>query len=102
MDARAVRNDDARRPVMEARGIAKRFGSVVALEGVDFEAYPGEIAALIGDNGAGKSTLIKILSGALRPDAGTITMRGQRVEFNSPHDARVAGIETVYQDLALA
>ncbi len=89
-------------PILEARGIAKRFGSVVALEGVDFEVYPGEIAALIGDNGAGKSTLIKILSGALRPDAGTIRMRGRPVEFHSPHDARVAGIETVYQDLALA
>ncbi len=75
---------------------------MVALEGVDFEVYPGEIAALIGDNGAGKSTLIKILSGALRPDAGTIRMRGRPVEFHSPHDARVAGIETVYQDLALA
>src|SRR5579885_976969 len=89
-------------PILEARGIAKRFGSVVALEGVDFEVYPGEIAALIGDNGAGKSTLIKILSGALRPDAGTIRMRGRPVEFHSLHDARVAGIETVYQDLALA
>ena len=89
-------------PVLEARGISKRFGSVTALEGADFEVYAGEIAALIGDNGAGKSTLIKILSGALRPDSGTITMRGQPVEFHSPHDARVAGIETVYQDLALA
>src|SRR5579885_900554 len=89
-------------PILEARGIAKRFGSVVALEGVDFELYPGEICALIGDNGAGKSTLIKILSGAMRPDTGTIRLRGQVVDFHSPRDARAAGIETVYQDLALA
>jgi ABC-type sugar transport system ATPase subunit len=102
MEARTVGTTDARRPILEARGIAKRFGSVVALEGADFEIYPGEIVALIGDNGAGKSTLIKILSGALRPDSGTITLRGQPVEFHSPRDARAAGIETVYQDLALA
>jgi fructose transport system ATP-binding protein len=87
---------------MEARGISKRFGSVVALEGADFEIFPGEIVALIGDNGAGKSTLIKILSGAQRPDTGTISFRGMPVEFHSPRDARAAGIETVYQDLALA
>jgi fructose transport system ATP-binding protein len=93
---------EQRTPALEARGIAKRFGSVVALEGVDFEVYPGEIAALIGDNGAGKSTLIKILSGALRPDSGTITFHGRPVDFHSPRDARAAGIETVYQDLALA
>ena len=74
----------------------------MALESVDFEVYPGEIVALIGDNGAGKSTLIKILSGALRPDTGSLMMRGQPVEFHSPRDARAAGIETVYQDLALA
>jgi fructose transport system ATP-binding protein len=89
-------------PILEARGIVKRFGSVTALEGADFEVYPAEICALIGDNGAGKSTLIKILSGALRPDAGVIRLRGRVVDFHSPHDARVAGIETVYQDLALA
>src|SRR5205085_11699720 len=91
-----------RTPILEARGISKRFGSVRALEGADFEVYPGEVVALIGDNGAGKSTLIKILSGALRPDSGTIKLRGQPVEFHSPRDARAAGIETVYQDLALA
>jgi ABC-type sugar transport system ATPase subunit len=91
-----------RTPILEAHGISKRFGSVRALEGADFEVYPGEVVALIGDNGAGKSTLIKILSGALRPDSGTIMMRGQTVEFHSPRDARAAGIETVYQDLALA
>src|SRR5919205_233606 len=92
----------SRVPILEAHGISKRFGNVRALEGVDFEVYPGEVVALIGDNGAGKSTLIKILSGALRPDSGTIMMRGQPAEFHSPRDARAAGIETVYQDLALA
>ena len=91
-----------RTPLLEARGIAKHYGSVVALESADFEVYAGEIVALIGDNGAGKSTLIKILSGAVRPDSGTILMRGLPVEFHSPRDARAAGIETVYQDLALA
>ena len=89
-------------PMLEARGIAKRYGSVTALEGVDFEVYAGEICALIGDNGAGKSTLIKILSGVERPDAGTIRMRGNAIEFHNPREARAAGIETVYQDLALA
>ncbi|MGI8826753.1 MAG: ATP-binding cassette domain-containing protein [Chloroflexota bacterium] len=89
-------------PVLEARGISKGFGSVTALENVDFEAYPREIVALLGDNGAGKSTLIKILSGALRPDTGTIKLHGREVEFHGPRDARSNGIETVYQDLALA
>jgi fructose transport system ATP-binding protein len=96
------RTPETRAPIMDAVGIAKRFGSVTALEGVDFELYPGEICALIGDNGAGKSTLIKILSGAMRPDVGIIRLRGQAVDFHSPRDARAAGIETVYQDLALA
>jgi len=89
-------------PILEAHGVSKRYGSVIALEEADFEAYSGEVVALIGDNGAGKSTLVKILSGAIRPDGGTIMMRGRQVDFHSPHDARVAGIETVYQDLALA
>lgn len=89
-------------PVIEAQGISKHFGNVVALENVDFEAYPREILALLGDNGAGKSTLIKILSGALRPDTGTIKIHGREVEFHGPRDAREHGIETVYQDLALA
>lgn len=99
MEAAQLRPDE---PVLQARGISKRYGSVLALEGVDFEAYQGEIVALLGDNGAGKSTLIKILSGAIRPDEGTIKLHGHEVEFNSPRDARVSGIETVYQDLALA
>jgi len=91
-----------RLPILAAQNIVKRYGSVTALEGADFEIYPGEVVALIGDNGAGKSTLVKILSGAVRPDSGTITMRGEPVSFHGPRDARAKGIETVYQDLALA
>lgn len=88
--------------ILQATGISKRFGNVTALENVDFEAYPREIVALLGDNGAGKSTLIKILSGAQSPDAGTIKLHGKEVTFHGPRDARALGIETVYQDLALA
>jgi fructose transport system ATP-binding protein len=89
-------------PVLEARGLVKRYGHVTALDGADFELYPGEILAVIGDNGAGKSTLIKALSGALIPDEGEILVDGQTVHFRGPLDARRHGIETVYQDLALA
>jgi fructose transport system ATP-binding protein len=89
-------------PILEAQGLVKHFGHVVALDGADFELYPGEIVAIIGDNGAGKSTLIKSLSGALQPDDGEIRLDGERVRFRSPGDARRAGIETVYQDLAVA
>ena len=89
-------------PILEARGLVKRYGQVVALDGADFELYPDEILAIIGDNGAGKSTLIKALSGALQPDEGEIRLDGERVHFRSPRDARRAGIETVYQDLAVA
>ena len=89
-------------PILEAHGLVKRYGQVVALDGADFELYPGEILAIIGDNGAGKSTLIKALSGALQPDEGEIKLDGKRVHFRSPLDARRAGIETVYQDLAVA
>ena len=90
------------RPILEARGLVKRYGHVVALDGADFELYPNEVLAIIGDNGAGKSTLIKALSGALQPDEGEIRLDGDRVRFRSPTDARQAGIETVYQDLAVA
>ncbi len=93
---------ESRTAAVEARGISKHFGNVVALEGADYEVYPGEIAALIGDNGAGKSTLIKVLAGVLRPDSGVIKVHGREVSFHSPREARNAGIETVYQDLALA
>lgn len=89
-------------PVLQARGLVKHFGHVVALDGADFELYPGEILAVIGDNGAGKSTLIKALSGALIPDEGTIYLNGTLVHFHNPLDARRMGIETVYQDLAVA
>jgi fructose transport system ATP-binding protein len=89
-------------PVLEARQLTKRYGQVTALDGADFELLPGEILAVIGDNGAGKSTLIKALSGALQPDSGEILLDGQPVRFHSPIDARRAGIETVYQDLAVA
>ncbi len=89
-------------PVLEARGITKRFGHVEALRGADFTAYPGEVTALIGDNGAGKSTLVKILSGVNKPTSGEILVAGKAVTFNSPAEAHAAGIETVYQDLSVA
>jgi fructose transport system ATP-binding protein len=89
-------------PVLEARGLVKTFGHVVGLAGVDLELYPGEVLAVIGDNGAGKSTLIKCLSGAMTPDAGAITVDGKQVSFSSTQEAREAGIETVYQTLAVA
>jgi fructose transport system ATP-binding protein len=89
-------------PLLEAHGLVKRFGHVTALAGADFDLLPGEISAIIGDNGAGKSTLIKALSGALQPDAGEIRLDGERASFRTPRDARHAGIETVYQDLAVA
>jgi simple sugar transport system ATP-binding protein len=89
-------------PLLEARGIRRRFGHVQALDGADFSVFPGEICALIGDNGAGKSTLVKVLSGADRPDEGEILLDGQRVSFDSPTAAQRHGIATVYQDLALA
>jgi fructose transport system ATP-binding protein len=89
-------------PVLEARHVVKRYGSVTALNGADFDLLPGEILALIGDNGAGKSTLIKALSGAVIPDEGEILLNGTAMHFHAPLDARRQGIETVYQDLALA
>jgi simple sugar transport system ATP-binding protein len=89
-------------PLLEARNIVKRYGNVLALGGANFTVYPAEVVALIGDNGAGKSTLVKTLSGAIRPDDGEILIEGKPVRFTSPLDAREHGIETVYQDLALA
>lgn len=88
--------------VLEARGLVKRYGQVTALDGTDFELRDGEILAVIGDNGAGKSSLIKALSGATVPDSGELFLDGQPVRFRSPIDARRKGIETVYQDLAVA
>ncbi|CZF78690.1 Ribose import ATP-binding protein RbsA [Grimontia celer] len=89
-------------PVLQARGLVKRYGRVTALDGADFDLMPGEILAVIGDNGAGKSSLIKALSGALIPDAGEIILDGERVKFSNPMQAREAGIETVYQNLAVS
>jgi fructose transport system ATP-binding protein len=89
-------------PVLEATGLVKLFGRVVGLRGVDLRLFPGEVLAVIGDNGAGKSTLIKCLSGALTPDQGTIKVDGRQVSFPSTQEARAAGIETVYQNLAVA
>jgi fructose transport system ATP-binding protein len=88
--------------VLAARGLVKRYGRVTALDEADFDLRPGEILAVIGDNGAGKSTLIKALTGAIMPDSGQILLDGREVRFASPLDARSAGIETVYQNLALS
>jgi fructose transport system ATP-binding protein len=88
--------------VFKAKGLTKRYGHVTALDGADFELREGEILAVIGDNGAGKSTLIKALSGAIVPDEGKIELDGKNVHFKTPIDARRHGIETVYQDLAVA
>ena len=89
-------------PILSARGLVKRYGKVTALDHCDFDLYPGEILAVIGDNGAGKSSLIKALCGAVIPDEGEIKLSGERVRFTNPMQARVAGIETVYQNLALS
>jgi fructose transport system ATP-binding protein len=89
-------------PVLQARGLVKRYGRVTALDNADFDLYPGEILGVIGDNGAGKSTMIKALCGAVIPDAGEISLAGEVVHFRSPIDARQKGIETVYQNLALS
>jgi fructose transport system ATP-binding protein len=89
-------------PILVGRQLVKRYGRVTALDHADFDLYPGEILAVIGDNGAGKSSLIKALCGAVIPDAGEIRLGGEVVHFTSPIDAREAGIETVYQTLALS
>ena len=88
--------------VIQAKGLVKRYGQVTALDGADFELRAGEILAVIGDNGAGKSSLIKALSGATIPDEGQILLDGKEIHFKTPIDARRAGIETVYQELAVA
>jgi fructose transport system ATP-binding protein len=93
---------DMANPILTARGLTKRYGKVTALDNCDFDLYPGEILAVIGDNGAGKSTLIKALCGAVVPDDGEIRLDGQPVHFTNPMQARAAGIETVYQNLALS
>src|SRR5918998_9366 len=93
---------DGATPILEARGIVKRYGHVTALAGSDFDLMPGEILAVIGDNGAGKSSLIKCLSGAVVPDEGEIRLDGEPIQMRTPIDARAYGIETVYQTLAVS
>jgi simple sugar transport system ATP-binding protein len=88
--------------LLEARAVVKSYGHVQALQEADFDVRSGEVTALVGDNGAGKSTLIKILSGTVQPDGGEIRFEGRPVAIDSPLDARRLGVETVYQDLALA
>jgi len=88
-------------PLLSLRGIAKRYGAVEALRGVDLDLGEGEVLAICGDNGAGKSTLIRILSGAEQPSGGRMALRGRPVAFHSPHDALTGGVVTIYQDLAL-
>jgi len=89
-------------PIYEVRGVSKRYGSVVALDAVDFKVSAGEVVGLVGDNGAGKSTLVKILSGAFKPDSGQIFLEGEERKWDSPRDALNVGIETLYQDSGLA
>lgn len=89
-------------PILETHGVSKRFGAVQALTRVDFDVYPGEVVALVGDNGAGKSTLIKGIAGIYGFDEGEILFEGRKVHIHSPRDAAALGIEVVYQDLALA
>jgi simple sugar transport system ATP-binding protein len=98
----AAQRSAAAEPVLRATDIVKQFGPVQALRGASLEVYPGEVVALIGDNGAGKSTLINVLTGVIPHDGGKMEFAGEVVRFNSPHEARELGIETVYQDLAIA
>ena len=96
------RLSDEQTPLLEARGVCKYFGAVTALDNVDLQLWPGEVLGVVGDNGAGKSTFMKVLSGLHAPSEGTLLFEGQPVRFSSPRDARLLGIEMVYQDLALA
>ncbi|SMY09546.1 ATP-binding cassette domain-containing protein [Flavimaricola marinus] len=89
-------------PLLKGRNLVKRYGKVTALDHCDFDLFPGEILAVIGDNGAGKSTLIKAVSGAVVPDQGDVYLEGKKIHFTSPIQAREAGIETVYQTLAMS
>ena len=89
-------------PMLQVRELTKRFGGLTAVDQVDLEVYPGEVVGLLGDNGAGKSTLIKMVSGVYRPDDGQIFFQGKEIKLGSPMDALELGIETLYQDLALA
>jgi fructose transport system ATP-binding protein len=99
---RAAPAPAAREPILTTRNLVKRYGRVTALDHANFDLYPGEVLAVIGDNGAGKTSLIKAICGAIMPDEGEIKLEGTAVHFKSPLDARNAGIETVYQNLALS
>ena len=88
-------------PILSAVEVSKHFGGLVAVDHVSLDVYPGEVVGLLGDNGAGKSTLIKMISGVFHPDGGRLMLHGKDVSFSSPQEARDAGIETIYQDLAL-
>src|SRR5918912_4461103 len=96
--AHGMRGGRSMTPLLEARGIVKRYGHVTALNGADFTVNAGEVVALIGDNGAGKSTLVKVLSGVIDHDEGELLLRGKPVRLDSPQHARQLGIETVFQD----
>jgi ABC-type sugar transport system ATPase subunit len=89
-------------PILEVSNLTKRFGGVTALDNISFALYPGEVMALAGDNGAGKSTLIKCISGVYIPEGGMVKLEGRERHFSEPREARAVGIETIYQDLALA
>ena len=89
-------------PILKGRNLVKRYGKVIALDHCDFDLYPGEVLAVIGDNGAGKTTLIKAVSGAVVPDEGEVWLEGKKVQISSPIEARAYGIETVYQTLAMS
>lgn len=92
----------AAEPILQVSNLTKRFGGLTAVDNVDLDIHPGEVVGLVGDNGAGKSTLIKMISGVYQPDDGDIFFDKQKVTFNGPREARDLGIETIYQDLALA
>ncbi len=100
--AESENNGQQGEPILRIRQLVKRFGGLVAVNKVDMDVYPGEVVGLVGDNAAGKSTLIKCVSGVYQPDGGEIYFEGRRVRFTRPMEARDAGIETIYQDLALA
>src|SRR3954471_22165963 len=89
-------------PLLELRGVSKRFGAVQALDGVDFQVSAGEVVGLVGDNGAGKSTLVKVMSGIYSPDEGEYRFGGEGVHVGGPNDATKLGVATVYQHLAVA
>ncbi|MEE8266218.1 MAG: ATP-binding cassette domain-containing protein [Phycisphaerales bacterium] len=93
--------DTAQKPILQAKSLVKKYGRVVALDHADLELHPSEVLGVIGDNGAGKSTLIKCFSGAVIPDLGDILLDGEKVRFHEPNDAQAAGIQTVYQNLAV-